>query len=52
MGRRERAVGAVVGSAIGDASGAPFEFGPLPGFARTYTADDLHQLAVRLDAEP
>nr|WP_254552669.1 ADP-ribosylglycohydrolase family protein [Kitasatospora sp. MMS16-BH015] len=28
MDRGERAVGAVVGSAVGDALGAPFEFGP------------------------
>jgi ADP-ribosyl-[dinitrogen reductase] hydrolase len=25
---------------------------PVPGFARTYTADDLHQLATRLDTVP
>lgn len=30
MKRIQRAVGAVVGSAVGDALGAPFEFGP-PG---------------------
>jgi ADP-ribosylglycohydrolase len=27
-------------------------FVPLPGFARIYTADDLHRLATRLDTEP
>ncbi len=27
-GRRQRVVGAVLGSAVGDALGAPFEFGP------------------------
>jgi ADP-ribosyl-[dinitrogen reductase] hydrolase len=27
-------------------------FVPLPGFERTYTADDLQQLAIRLDTEP
>jgi ADP-ribosyl-[dinitrogen reductase] hydrolase len=27
-------------------------FVPLPGYARTYTADDLHQLATRLDSQP
>ncbi|WP_049566750.1 ADP-ribosylglycohydrolase family protein [Nonomuraea sp. SBT364] len=32
MERTERAVGAVVGSAVGDALGAPFEFGPAGAF--------------------
>ncbi|MEU9316016.1 ADP-ribosylglycohydrolase family protein [Streptomyces sp. NPDC048295] len=34
MGRQDRVAGAVVGSAVGDALGAPFEFGP----AGVYTA--------------
>ncbi|MBY8882134.1 ADP-ribosylglycohydrolase family protein [Actinacidiphila acidipaludis] len=33
MDRTERAVGAVIGSAVGDALGAPFEFGPAGAFS-------------------
>ncbi|MFI0897200.1 ADP-ribosylglycohydrolase family protein [Streptomyces sp. NPDC020983] len=36
MDRRERAVGAVVGSAVGDALGAPFEFGPAGAFSARF----------------
>jgi ADP-ribosylglycohydrolase len=36
MERTERAIGAVVGSAVGDALGAPFEFGPAGGFSRRF----------------
>ncbi|RSS79604.1 ADP-ribosylglycohydrolase family protein [Streptomyces sp. WAC06614] len=35
MARLDRAQGAVVGAAVGDALGAPFEFGPPGAFART-----------------
>ncbi|WP_030455866.1 ADP-ribosylglycohydrolase family protein [Herbidospora cretacea] len=34
MDRRERVAGAIVGSAVGDALGAPFEFGPAGTFSR------------------
>jgi ADP-ribosylglycohydrolase len=36
MERTERAVATVVGSAVGDALGAPFEFGPPGGFAARF----------------
>ncbi|MFE2870382.1 ADP-ribosylglycohydrolase family protein [Embleya sp. NPDC059259] len=36
MDIRERAVGAVVGSAVGDALGAPFEFGPAGAFGTRF----------------
>lgn len=36
MDRVERAVGAVVGSAVGDALGAPFEFGAAGGFSARF----------------
>ena len=35
-GETERAVGAVVGAAVGDALGAPFEFGPAGAFSAKY----------------
>jgi len=35
---RERAVGALIGSAVGDALGAPFEFGPARQFSRRFPA--------------
>ncbi|MGW8333430.1 ADP-ribosylglycohydrolase family protein [Streptomyces sp. NPDC055897] len=36
VGRAQRAAGAVVGSAVGDALGAPFEFGPSGVYARRF----------------
>ncbi|MET9771137.1 ADP-ribosylglycohydrolase family protein [Streptomyces sp. NPDC006415] len=36
MGRRDRVAGAVIGSAAGDALGAPFEFGPSGVFAARF----------------
>ncbi|MFD5554309.1 ADP-ribosylglycohydrolase family protein [Streptomyces sp. NPDC127068] len=36
MSRTERAVGVVVGSAVGDALGAPFEFGPPGAFSARF----------------
>ncbi|MFD4576400.1 ADP-ribosylglycohydrolase family protein, partial [Streptomyces sp. NPDC058479] len=36
MDDRDRAVGAVVGSAVGDALGAPFEFGPEGAFSARF----------------
>ncbi|WUH91889.1 ADP-ribosylglycohydrolase family protein [Streptomyces sp. NBC_00433] len=39
MDRTERAVGAVVGSAVGDALGAPFEFGPVGAFSSRFPRD-------------
>ncbi|MEV4257462.1 ADP-ribosylglycohydrolase family protein [Spirillospora sp. NPDC049652] len=36
MDRTERAIGAVVGSALGDALGAPYEFGPADAFSRRF----------------
>lgn len=36
MNRTQRAVGAVVGSAVGDALGAPFEFGPAGAFSARF----------------
>ncbi|WP_336208528.1 ADP-ribosylglycohydrolase family protein [Nonomuraea sp. LPB2021202275-12-8] len=38
MDRTQRAVGAVVGSAVGDALGAPFEFGPAGAFTSRFPA--------------
>ncbi|MGW7055590.1 ADP-ribosylglycohydrolase family protein [Streptomyces sp. NPDC054887] len=38
MKRIQRAVGAVVGSAVGDALGAPFEFGPPGAFSARFPA--------------
>lgn len=34
----ERTAGAVIGSAVGDALGAPFEFGPAGAFSARWTA--------------
>ncbi|OKJ01156.1 ADP-ribosylglycohydrolase family protein [Kitasatospora sp. CB01950] len=36
MRRRDRVVGAVLGSAVGDALGAPFEFGPAGAFGKRF----------------
>ncbi|MFF5110520.1 ADP-ribosylglycohydrolase family protein [Streptosporangium sp. NPDC000509] len=36
MNRTHRAIGAVVGSAVGDALGAPFEFGPAGAFSARF----------------
>lgn len=36
MERMERAAGAVVGAAVGDALGGPFEFGPLGAFSERF----------------
>lgn len=36
--RKERAAGAIVGSAVGDALGAPFEFGPAGAFSARFPA--------------
>lgn len=36
-----RAAGAIVGMAVGDALGAPYEFGPSPGVAFSRTAADM-----------
>lgn len=36
MDRTQRAAGAIVGSAVGDALGAPFEFGPAGAFSRRF----------------
>ncbi|MFF8810651.1 ADP-ribosylglycohydrolase family protein [Streptomyces pactum] len=38
MDRTQRAAGAIVGSAVGDALGAPFEFGPAGAFSRRFPA--------------
>lgn len=38
MKRIQRAAGAVVGSAVGDALGAPFEFGPQGRFSAQFPA--------------
>ncbi|MEU7645175.1 ADP-ribosylglycohydrolase family protein [Streptomyces huasconensis] len=38
MDRRQRAAGALVGSAVGDALGAPFEFGPEGAFSARFPA--------------
>ncbi|OLE19990.1 MAG: ribosylglycohydrolase [Catenulispora sp. 13_1_20CM_3_70_7] len=38
MDRNQRAVGAVVGSAVGDALGGPFEFGPAGAFSARFPA--------------
>ena len=38
MNRIQRATGAVVGSAVGDALGAPYEFGPAGGFSQRFPA--------------
>ncbi len=35
--RNERALGAVIGSAVGDALGAPFEFGPIGAFSARFS---------------
>ncbi|WP_405800544.1 ADP-ribosylglycohydrolase family protein [Streptomyces sp. NBC_01506] len=42
--RRDRVRGAVVGSAVGDALGAPFEFGPAGGFGARFPdgAGEMH----------
>lgn len=39
--RRQRAVGALVGAAVGDALGAPFEFGPAGAFSRYFPSPAL-----------
>ncbi len=39
--RRQRAVGALVGAAVGDALGAPFEFGPAGAFSRRFPTPAL-----------
>ncbi|MDR3081316.1 MAG: ADP-ribosylglycohydrolase family protein, partial [Streptomyces sp.] len=36
MDRKARAVGTVVGAAVGDALGAPFEFGPAEAFSARF----------------
>ncbi|MFI6860463.1 ADP-ribosylglycohydrolase family protein [Streptomyces sp. NPDC050421] len=41
MSRQDRAAGAVVGSAVGDALGAPFEFGPEGGVYTTRFPDGV-----------
>ncbi len=46
IGRRRpgifrRAAGSIVGMAVGDALGAPYEFGPSPGIVLAGTADDM-----------
>ncbi|WP_326812733.1 ADP-ribosylglycohydrolase family protein [Streptomyces scopuliridis] len=38
MNRIQRSVGAVIGSAVGDALGAPFEFGPAGAFSTRFPA--------------
>lgn len=38
MKRMQRAAGAVVGSAVGDALGGPFEFGPQGVFSARFPA--------------
>jgi len=40
MRRGERAAGAVVGAAVGDALGAPFEFGPEGVFSGRFPLPD------------
>jgi ADP-ribosylglycohydrolase len=39
MDRLQRAIGAVVGSAVGDALGAPFEFGPAEAFSERFPGE-------------
>jgi ADP-ribosyl-[dinitrogen reductase] hydrolase len=39
--RRQRAVGSLVGAAVGDALGAPFEFGPAGAFSRRFPSPAL-----------
>lgn len=41
MDRLRRAVGAIVGSAVGDALGAPFEFGPAGRFSQSGAAGEM-----------
>jgi ADP-ribosyl-[dinitrogen reductase] hydrolase len=36
----DRALGALIGSAVGDALGAPFEFGPPGAYSRRFPAHD------------
>ncbi|GAA3378799.1 ADP-ribosylglycohydrolase family protein [Streptomyces sannanensis] len=40
MNRTQRAAGAVIGSAVGDALGAPFEFGPAGAFSARFPVAD------------
>ncbi|WP_291382639.1 ADP-ribosylglycohydrolase family protein [Demequina sp.] len=40
-GVARRAAGSIVGMAVGDALGAPYEFGPSPGIVLAGTADDM-----------
>ena len=39
MHRSHRVAGALVGSAVGDALGAPFEFGPAGAFSARFPTD-------------
>src|ERR1700709_2022552 len=39
--RRQRAVGSLVGAAVGDALGAPFEFGPAGAFSGRFPSPAL-----------
>jgi len=51
--RAERAVGAVVGSAVGDALGGPFEFGPEGAFsARFPTPGSGREMCGGMSWEP
>ncbi|OLE24520.1 MAG: ribosylglycohydrolase [Catenulispora sp. 13_1_20CM_3_70_7] len=42
MDRTQRAVGAVVGSAVGDALGGPFEFGPAGAFSERFPTSSVN----------
>ncbi|GAA3119032.1 ADP-ribosylglycohydrolase family protein [Planomonospora alba] len=44
MDRLERAAGAVIGSAVGDALGAPFEFGPAGAFSARFPAPGVGEM--------
>src|ERR1044071_2627517 len=41
MNRGERVAGAIVGSAVGDALGAPFEFGPAGAFSASGVENEM-----------